>query len=71
MKHYESCHQGQNGTVLAILEHLEFKNFSYQPWYQTIIFSVPWPLSFEIHFTNLDVMWYIYHVLINIVCKFS
>ena len=24
----KGCHQGQNATVLAILEHLEFKNFA-------------------------------------------
>ena len=27
----KGCHQGQNITVLAILECLEFKNFSCQP----------------------------------------
>ena len=30
-KLWKGCHQGQNVTVLAILEHLEFKNFSGQP----------------------------------------
>ena len=28
---FKGCHQGQNATVLAILEHLEFKNFTSQP----------------------------------------
>ena len=27
----KGCHQGQNITVLAILECLEFKNFSFRP----------------------------------------
>ena len=27
----KGCHQGQNVTVLAILERLEFKNFSSRP----------------------------------------
>ena len=27
----KGCHQGQNVTVLAILERLEFKNFSCRP----------------------------------------
>ena len=44
----KSCHQGKSLTVLAILEHLEFRNFSCQP----TIFSVPWPLLFEIHFDS-------------------
>ena len=35
----KSCHQGQNVTVLAILERLELS-------------SVPWPLHFEIHFAR-------------------
>ena len=45
----KACHQGENVTVLAILERLEFKIFLVgQPWRPTILFSVPWPLHFEI-----------------------
>ena len=42
-------HQGQNVTVLAILERLEFKNFSCRPIF---LFSVPWPLHCEIDFAG-------------------
>ena len=49
----KGCHQGQNVTVLAILEHLEFKHFFVgQPCWSTILFSVPWPLHFEFHFAG-------------------
>ena len=34
----KGCHQGQNIIVLAILESLEFENFS---WWPRILFSVP------------------------------
>ena len=45
--------QDQNITVLAILERLEFKIFLFgQPWWPTILFSVPWLLHFEIHFAD-------------------
>ena len=51
----KDCHQGQNVTVLAILERLEFKNFSSWP---TMVadntFSVLWPLHLETHFTGPD-----------------
>ena len=47
----KDSHQGQNVTVLAILERLEFKDFSCRP---TLLFSIPWPLHFEIHFTGPD-----------------
>ena len=43
----KGCHQGQNVTVLTILERLEFKKFSCRP----ILSSVSWPLHFEIPFT--------------------
>ena len=44
-KQLKGCHQGQNVTILAILECLEFKNFLVgQPWWPTILLSVPWPL---------------------------
>ena len=36
----KGCHQGQNITVLAILERLKFKNFSCRPPWYTILFSV-------------------------------
>ena len=43
----KDCHQGQNVTVLAILERLEFKDFSVgHPWWPTVLVSVPWPLHF-------------------------
>ena len=35
----KGCHQGQNVTVLAIT-------------WQTLLFSLPWPLHFEIHFAG-------------------
>ena len=51
----KDCHQGQNVTVLAILERLEFKNFSSWP---TMVadntFNVPWPFHLETHFTGPD-----------------
>ena len=38
----KGCHQGQNVTVLAILERLEFKKFLFgQPWWPTVLVSVP------------------------------
>ena len=44
-----------NVTVLAILECLEFKNFSCLPTMVAIILSsVPWSLHFEIHFAGPD-----------------
>ena len=42
----KGCHQGQNVTVLTILERLEFNKFSCQP----ILSSVLWSLHFEILF---------------------
>ena len=53
----------KNVTTLAILERLEFKIFLVgQPWWPTILFSVPWPLHFEIHFAGsghaLDIKFY-------------
>ena len=39
----KGCHQGQDVTVLAILERLEFKSFSCRP------ISIPWSLHFKIH----------------------
>ena len=42
LKLLKGCHQGQNVTVLAILECLEFKKFLVgQPWWLAILFSVP------------------------------
>ena len=43
-KLFKVCHQGQNITVSDILESLEFKIFSCRP---TILFSIPWPVLFE------------------------
>ena len=42
----KDCHQGQNVTVLAILERLEFKYFFCRPAMvvNIILFSVTWPL---------------------------
>ena len=52
-KLWKGCHQGQNVTVLVILEPLEFNKFLVgQPWWSTILVSVPWPLHFEIYFTG-------------------
>ena len=51
----KGCHQGQNVTVLAILERLELKKIScWQLLWLTILFSVPWPLHFEIHFWEME-----------------
>ena len=51
----QDCRQGQNVTVLAILERLEFKNFSYQ---RTMMadntFQCSMALQFEIHFADPD-----------------
>ena len=44
-KLFKGFHPGQNVTVLAILERLEFKNFLRRP--PAIFFSIPWPLHFE------------------------
>ena len=45
----KGCHQvQQNVTILTVLERLEFKNFSWP----LILFSVPWPIHFEIHFVG-------------------
>ena len=38
----KGCHQGQNVTVLAILERLEFKNFSCRP---TMVADIPFQCS--------------------------
>ena len=45
------CNQGQNVTVLVILERLKCKDFFYRP---TMVAdnSVPCPLHFEIHFAG-------------------
>ena len=49
----KGCHQGQSIIVLAILERLEFKNFSCRP---TMVadntFQFSWPSYFEIHFAG-------------------
>ena len=51
----KSCHQGQNITVLAILERLELKNISYP---RTMVanntFQRSIVLHFEIHFVGPD-----------------
>ena len=44
----KGCHQDQNVTVLALLERLEFKNFSCQP--TMVVFSMFH--DFEIHFAG-------------------
>ena len=51
----KSCHQGQNITVLAILERLELKNISY-PWTMVAnnTFQCSIVLHFEIHFVGPD-----------------
>ena len=50
----KGCHQGKNVTVLAAIECLEFKNFPLgQPWWPTILSSVPWLLYFEVHVAGL------------------
>ena len=46
----KGCHQGQNVTVLAILERLEYKI------YLTILFGVSWPLHFEINFADPGIL---------------
>ena len=56
-------HQGQNIIVLAILERLEFESFSCRP---TILFSVPWPPHFEIHFAGPVIM-IIYYIFCDII----
>ena len=43
-KVFKGSHQGQNVTVLAILEGLQFKFFSCRP---TRLFSVPWPSTLK------------------------
>ena len=50
----KSCHQDQNVTILAILEHLEFKLFflSATQGDRQVLSSVPWPLHLEIHFAG-------------------
>ena len=52
----KGCRQGQNVTVLAILECLEFKNFSCQP---TMVadntFQRSMALHFEIHFARPEI----------------
>ena len=49
----KGCHQGQNVTVLAILKILKFNLFFLaQPWWLTILLSVPGPLHFESHFSG-------------------
>ena len=55
----KDCHQGQNVIVLAILECLEFKKFKDSKFFLSanhgrtkILFNVPWPLHFEIHFAG-------------------
>ena len=50
----KSCHQDQNVTILAILEHLEFKLFflSASQGGRPVLFSVPWPFHLEIHFAR-------------------
>ena len=49
----KNCHQGQNVTILVILECLEFKKFCCR---LTMVadnsFLFPWPLHFEIHFVG-------------------
>ena len=57
----KGCHQVQNVTVFVILACLEFRNFLVdQPWWSTILDSVPWPLHFEIHFAGpVYVIWYV------------
>ena len=44
------CQQGQNVTVLAILECLKLKNFCCQLPTCIILFRVLWTFYFEIHF---------------------
>ena len=52
-KYLKGCHQGQNITVLVILERLELNMFFVgQPWWSTIVFSVLWPLHFKIYFAD-------------------
>ena len=46
----KGCHQGQIITVLAVLERLEFKDFSCRP--TMVAYSVPWPIHFKIHFAG-------------------
>ena len=46
----KGCHQGQIITVLAILERLEFKDFSCRP--TMVAYSVSWPIHFKIHFAG-------------------
>ena len=46
----KGCHQGQIITALAILERLEFKDFSCRP--TMVTYSVPWPIHFKIHFAG-------------------
>ena len=48
----KGCHQDQSIIVLAILERLEFQNFSCQPTLRTILFSVLWVPYFKIHFAG-------------------
>ena len=50
----KGCHQGQNVTVKAILERLEFKTFFFggQTRWPAILFSVPWPVHFETNFAG-------------------
>ena len=49
----KDCHQGQNVTLLAILESLEFKNFYCRP---NVVadntFQFSWSFHFEIYFTG-------------------
>ena len=49
--HTPTQSQGQNVTVLGILERLEFFLIGKPSW-PTILFSVPWPLHFEIPFAG-------------------